>query len=180
MAKQPKKPIITSDPKDPRIKAYGDSLAAYKSTDYFRKNRISNTDIKKANDPSLLYETKTYKEYLNKKLKPTEVIAYKNQKEFPLYKKPTTPVVYKKPEPKVVKPVSKPEVKSTPVRKDLNQAKTKVRLTPKGIVSAKSVDSLKKIGYGKVIGNAITRAGQTPQYGSSSSDVIKKLLNKNK
>ncbi len=162
MAKQPRKPIITNDPKDPRIKAYGDSLKKYSTA----KNAYK-------------LETGLNYDFLLKGLKGR--VAYTEKSVKLGDKKPTTPVVYKKAEPKVIKPVSKPkpEVKTAPVlRKDLKQANPQVRLYPQGMARAKSVDSLKKVGYVKLIGNAITRPGQTPQYGAASSDIIKKALKK--
>ena len=66
------------------------------------------------------------------------------------------------------------EVKITATR--LPKPNPKTRLYPKGVASTKSIDSLKKSGLGKLIGNPIVRKGEVPQYGSASSDVIKKAL----
>lgn len=60
-------------------------------------------------------------------------------------------------------------------------AHKKVKLYPSGEASKKSVDSLKKTDskLAKMIGNPTrSHAKATPQYGTQSSDVIKKFLNK--
>ncbi len=44
--------------------------------------------------------------------------------------------------------------------------------------SKRSVDSLKRVGFGKVIGEPIKIKGQVSQYGPASSDIIKKALKK--
>jgi hypothetical protein len=92
--KKPKEPIYVTNKKDPKLKAYKDSMSAFESTDYFRKNLPNGAKIKKASDPTLAYETHTYSEYLDPKLKPTEVVAFDYTKEFPLYKKPVQPIKY--------------------------------------------------------------------------------------
>jgi len=79
-----------------------------------------------------------------------------------------------------IKPMKKvvlPEVTvtATRIRKPVDQ---KVRLYPKGEASKKSVDSLKRVGFGKAIGEPIKVKGQVSQYGPAASDVIKKKLNK--
>lgn len=68
------------------------------------------------------------------------------------------------------------EVKVTATK--LAKANTKTRLYPSGVANTKSIDSLKATDpkLGKLIGNPIIRKGQTPQYGSGSSDIIKKGL----
>lgn len=84
-----------------------------------------------------------------------------------------------------VKPIRKinlPEVTvtATRIKKPIERKPIdeKVRLYPKGEASKKSVDSLKRIGFGKAIGEPIKIKGQVSQYGPAASDVIKKKLNK--
>lgn len=74
------------------------------------------------------------------------------------------------------KPVMLGEVKITASR--LAKPNTKTRLYPKGEANTKSIDSLKATDakLGKLIGNPIIRKGQAPQYGTNSSDIIKKAL----
>jgi len=79
-----------------------------------------------------------------------------------------------------IKPIRKvvlPEVTvtATRIRKPVDQ---KVRLYPKGEASKKSVDSLKRVGFSKAIGEPIKIKGQVSQYGPASSDIIKKKLAK--
>jgi len=75
------------------------------------------------------------------------------------------------------RPVMLKEVRVTakPIRKVTQET---VRLYPKGEASKKSVDSLKRVGLGRAIGNPIMKKGEKPMYGTQSSDVIKKALNK--
>jgi len=81
------------------------------------------------------------------------------------------------PKSKPMKRVMMPEVKvtATRIRKPVDQ---KVGLYPKGEASKKSVDSLKRVGFGKAIGEPIMKKGERPMYGTSASDVIKKALKK--
>jgi hypothetical protein len=44
------------------------------------------------------------------------------------------------------------------------------------MASKRSVDSLKRVGFGKAIGEPIKIKGQISTYGPSASDVIKKKL----
>jgi hypothetical protein len=83
----------------------------------------------------------------------------------------------KAPEPKPMKRVMLPEVKvvAPRIRKIIEE---KVRLSPKGMASKRSVDSLKKVGFSKAIGEPIKIKGQISTYGPAASDVIKKKLNK--
>jgi hypothetical protein len=79
-----------------------------------------------------------------------------------------------------IKPMKKvvlPEVTvtATRIRKPVDQ---KVKLYPKGEASKKSVDSLKRVGFGKAIGEPIKIKGQVSTYGPAASDVIKKKLAK--
>ena len=84
----------------------------------------------------------------------------------------------KAPEPKPMKRVMLPEVKvvAPRIRKIIEE---KVGLSPKGMASKRSVDSLKKVGFSKAIGEPIKIKGQISTYGPAASDVIKKKL-KNK
>jgi len=83
----------------------------------------------------------------------------------------------KAPEPKPMKRVMLPEVKvvAPRIRKIIEE---KVGLSPKGMASKRSVDSLKKVGFSKAIGEPIKIKGQISTYGPASSDVIKKALKK--
>lgn len=81
---------------------------------------------------------------------------------------------------KPIKPVKKvvlPEVTVTAsrIRKPIEE---KVKLFPKGVVAKRSVDSLKRVGLSKAIGEPIKIKGQISAYGPASSDVIKKALKK--
>jgi hypothetical protein len=81
------------------------------------------------------------------------------------------------PKPKPMKRVMLPEVKvvAPRIRKMIEE---KVGLSPKGMASKRSVDSLKRVGFSKAIGEPIKIKGQISTYGPASSDVIKKALNK--
>ena len=71
-----------------------------------------------------------------------------------------------------------PEVKvvAPRIRKVIEET---VRLYPKGMASKRSVDSLKRVGFGKTIGEPTVRVkGEKPMYGTSASEVIKKALKK--
>jgi hypothetical protein len=83
----------------------------------------------------------------------------------------------KAPEPKPMKRVMLPEVKvvAPRIRKIIEE---KVGLSPKGMASKRSVDSLKKVGFSKAIGEPIKIKGQISTYGPAASDVIKKKLKK--
>lgn len=79
---------------------------------------------------------------------------------------------------KTMKRVMLPEVvvTATRIRK---QVDPKVKLMPKGEASKKSVDSLKRVGYGRAIGGSYKeRTGNMETYGPDASDKIKKLLKK--
>jgi len=102
------KPIIVTNPKDRRLKAYNDSLTAYnltqKAIDF-----VKNSDIKTTNDRNKVRNNPVVNIPLSyKKIDPThwEFAKPKTVNEIskyeiliPGYKKPTQPVVYKKPEP---------------------------------------------------------------------------------
>ena len=92
-------------------------------------------------------------------------------------KNPIKKVLKKSPEPKPMKRVMLPEVKVTApkIRKVVDET---VRLYPKGMASKRSVDSLKKVGFGKAIGEPIMRKGERAMYGTAASDIIKKALKK--
>jgi len=78
-------------------------------------------------------------------------------------------------EPKPIRRVMLPEVKvvAPRIRKIIEE---KVGLSPKGMASKRSVDSLKRVGFSKAIGEPIKIKGQISTYGPAASDVIKKKL----
>jgi hypothetical protein len=80
-----------------------------------------------------------------------------------------------KPKPKPMRRVMLPEVRVTAprIRKVVEES---VRLYPKGMASKRSVDSLKRVGFGKAIGEPIIRRGEKAMYGTAASDMIKKAL----
>jgi hypothetical protein len=86
----------------------------------------------------------------------------------------TTKVVSKVDKP--VRTLSLPEVSVTATR--LKRAPEEmVRLSPFGEAKKSSVDSLKRVGYGKSIGEPYRRsANERETYGASPSDLIKKAL----
>ena len=78
------------------------------------------------------------------------------------------------------RPVMLQEVKvtATPIKKMKVQEET-VRLYPRGeTIKKRTIDSLKSVGMGRIIGNPIVKKGQKPMYGTNASDVIKKALKK--
>lgn len=100
------KPIIVTNPRDPRLRAYNDSLAAYNLTEKgvnFVKNSIINTasDRKKINDSPLVNFPYSYKNIDTvqwKGIRPKN--ATKGAvSDYPIlvpgFKKPTQPVIYK-------------------------------------------------------------------------------------
>jgi len=93
-------------------------------------------------------------------------------------KNPIKKVLKKAPEPKPMKRMMLPEVRVTAprIRKVVEES---VGLYPKGMASKRSVDSLKRVGFGKAIGEPMMRRGERAMYGPAASDVIKKKL-KNK
>jgi len=90
-------------------------------------------------------------------------------------KNPIKKVLKKAPEPKPMKRMMLPEVRVTAprIRKVVEES---VGLYPKGMASKRSVDSLKRVGFGKVIGEPIIRRGERAMYGAADSDIIKKAL----
>lgn len=78
---------------------------------------------------------------------------------------------------KPVKNMTLPEVKVTATR--LQKYNPQVKLTPSGMASKKSVDSLRGIYGERVIPKEIRRReGEVPFMGADASDRIKKLLKK--
>ncbi len=72
-----------------------------------------------------------------------------------------------------------PDVTITAKRVDPKKyrlAKEKVKLYPNGQTDKDKVDSLDKVGFGKVIGKPMQQAGQMDTYSPDQSDTIKKLL----
>ena len=84
-------------------------------------------------------------------------------------------VIKEIPKPKPIRKVMLPEVRVTAprIRKLIEE---KVGLSPKGMASKRSVDSLKRVGFSKAIGEPIKIKGQISTYGPAASDVIKKKL----
>ena len=81
------------------------------------------------------------------------------------------------PKPKPIRKVMLPEVRVTAprIRKLVEES---VGLYPKGMASKRSVDSLKRVGFGKAIGEPMMRRGEKAMYGTAASDIIKKALKK--
>jgi len=92
-------------------------------------------------------------------------------------KKVLKSVLKEVPKAKTMKRVMLPEVRVTAPRIRKVTEET-VRLYPKGMASKRSVDSLKRVGFGKAIGEPMMRRGEKAMYGAAASDVIKKKLNK--
>lgn len=90
-------------------------------------------------------------------------------------KKVLKSVIKEIPKAKPMKRVMLPEVKvvAPRIRKVVEES---VGLYPKGMASKRSVDSLKRVGFGKAIGEPVKIKGQVSQYGASASDIIKKAL----
>lgn len=74
----------------------------------------------------------------------------------------------------MVDPIKLPEVTVTANR----YKKAKAKLYPKGEVNQSSIDSLRKAGHGKLIGEPIKRSGHMDVYGPDASDRIKQLMRK--
>ena len=93
---------------------------------------------------------------------------------------PKKTVVKAKSSPKTEKPVRTiglPEVSVTATR--LKKYNPQVKLTPSGMASKKSVDSLRSIYGERVIPKEIRRReGEVPFMGADASDRVKKLLKK--
>jgi len=122
-----KKPIYVTDPNDPRLKAYQDSLNTYNITNKIKESlkKIKYTDPKSSKDYYKIYD------YNNPRIKPISHIwteDYVNQNNLirpnpsmigiPVYKKPVQPVILKK-EPKQ----EEPKNKNIKVYTDLNKFK---------------------------------------------------------
>lgn len=110
-------------------------------------------------------------------------------KTFKTVMKPKAPEPIKKVVPAAGKPLVKnmqnkpmkrvmlPEVRVTAPRIRKVTEET-VKLYPKGEVAKRSVDSLKRMGMGKIIGEPIMKKGEKAMYGTAASDVIKQRLKK--
>lgn len=96
------KPIYVTDPNDPRYRVYWDSLAAFRSTDYFRQdqslqesgaNVVDHPYRMGVDNPNTL--GRYYDNYLNQNgIVPTEAVMSPDRTyQFPLYKKPVQPVI---------------------------------------------------------------------------------------
>ena len=92
-------------------------------------------------------------------------------------KNPIKKVIKEIPKPKPIRKVMLPEVRVTAprIRKVVEES---VGLYPKGMASKRSVDSLKRVGFGKAIGEPMMRRGEKAMYGTAASDIIKKALKK--
>lgn len=90
-------------------------------------------------------------------------------------KNPIKKVLKEIPKPKPIRKVMLPEVRVTAprIRKVVEES---VNLYPKGMASKRSVDSLKRVGFGRAIGEPMMRRGERSIYGAAASDVIKKAL----
>jgi hypothetical protein len=90
-------------------------------------------------------------------------------------KNPIKKVLKKAPDTKTMKRMMLPEVRVTAprIRKVVEES---VGLYPKGMASKRSVDSLKRVGFGKAIGEPMMRRGERAMYGTAASDIIKKAL----
>ena len=90
-------------------------------------------------------------------------------------KNPIKKVIKEIPKPKPIRKVMLPEVRVTAprIRKVVDET---VRLYPKGMASKRSVDSLKRVGFGRAIGEPMMRRGERSIYGAAASDIIKKAL----
>jgi len=98
---KPKKPIITNNPKDPRIKKYNDSLTVYnKGLDLIKSTPTLVKDI----TPIDKITAKSLNTNFNIKSNILPIGQYRNDSGTPAFKKPTTPVVYKKPTPAPITP----------------------------------------------------------------------------
>jgi hypothetical protein len=147
MQKGGRAPMYTDNPKDPRLRAYNDSLSLYKQSLNNMRTEGSDPDYKKLgfvsfkNSPETLNSPDAFEKndrsypfqgsnisnnkniIFNEKIKPTgfdiTYIPRINSKQYSsVYKKPVQPVVYKKPEPKKEQPVKKEEPK--PVERKQN------------------------------------------------------------
>ena len=92
-------------------------------------------------------------------------------------KNPIKKVIKEIPKPKPIRKVMLPEVRVTAprIRKVVEES---VGLYPKGMASKRSVDSLKRVGFGRAIGEPMMRRGEKAMYGTAASDIIKKALKK--
>lgn len=128
-----KEPIIVSNPKDPRLKAYRDSLNLYNkylsdvkwAANYFKTTPKSVLESYKPLRKSVdseeykkLYDYQRNYEDLKNNIKPTAIYAYG---EHPFsgvreYKKPTQPVIYKKFESEIKKEEAPKKEESKPVK----------------------------------------------------------------
>jgi hypothetical protein len=104
------KPIVVNDKKDPRLKAYNDSLKVYNKVDRQTlkdwKNNSGNEygwmNYHNMNHPDLkekfAYPSNAYGDKYG--IKPIGAVSHRGSETYtPIYKKPTQPVIYQKPEP---------------------------------------------------------------------------------
>lgn len=161
------KPIVVTNPKDKRLKAYNDSLSAYKNT----RNDPDGVDVspknwsvKKLDDPSVRYQSRYYywNEIKHPKLKPIGmatrgddgITAY-----YPVYKKPVQPYVLEKSKPKN-------KVKDTP------------KATPKTEAPIQKKDTVKEEKQFYQGRNFMDSTGLRPNY-YTKSEIASAVKNKN-
>jgi N-acetyl-anhydromuramyl-L-alanine amidase AmpD len=111
-------PIYTDNPKDPRLRAYNDSLKLYNRSDYF-KNIGEFTPYVNGKQRGIYFNEYLDNDFSNGFIAPIGARQFKDKNnqyivEFPVYKKPVQPVIYRKPKPKEVAK-KKEEIKQQPV-----------------------------------------------------------------
>lgn len=132
-------PIYTDNPKDPRIKAYNDSLKLYNKTKDIQNPKYYNKgeepswynwkgDLNKAdafmrrNNIDVDYEYHRNGKFPGK-IQPVKVGDFGEGMAYPIYKKPIQPVIYKKPEP--IQPVTPTKMLEQVVQQPLVQPQLK-------------------------------------------------------
>jgi len=139
-----RKPIYTSNPNDPRIKSYQDSLTTYNLGPEFNNKILEFWNKKKSSwEKKSEFFNSTLKEFRKKGFKPDLGYTWPNYHGYNNivlddYKKPVQPVLYKKPaeveRPKVDKAVVKPKNAELSVKK--KELKTQKSL-PKSVTGFK-------------------------------------------
>jgi len=188
-APTPRKPIITNDPKDPRLKAYGDSLKLYnRGVSEVRKKTYNSKGalppVEKFNNRFSLKDFQEFN-YENegvsttpfiKKSKNKPIGYYRIEGTAAAYKRPTTPVIYKKAEP-VASVIETPKPVVSP-KATVNTSKIpeqQVRMYPKGTIPRSTYDSVAKANPSLKM-KLLEYDNQTPMLGTDDSDKMKKLL----
>lgn len=192
--KQKKKPIITNDPNDPRIKAYNDSLSLYNMSTR-SIDKLFSPNVTTAENNLVVPTNREWQAYNNlTKLNKTKPSPYGIKKrkfkdgtwgEVFLYEEPNQPITYKK---KDMLPLTK-GVGVSPSQtitlpnielptKSTNTGINQYRLYPQGNMTEKDIKYLRGLNNPKVneaLGRTIENLG-VPQYGESDSDMFKQLL----